>query len=333
MEALLGKRDGRVLDRMRLEFALGKAWMDAGDEGRAFAHFDAGNRLKRDSLSYDVEADVARIEAIGSAFSPDLMRRDGGAGDRSELPILIVGMPRSGTTLIEQILASHPDVHGGGELAQLGALIGEFLGGADFQQWLANLKPERLAELGRAYCGQLAGLAPGRLRVTDKTPANFLYAGLIHLMAPNARIIHCRRDARDTCLSCYTTLFSAGQQFTYDLGELGAYYRSYTGLMDHWRELLPPDRFTEVRYEDVVADLESEARRLVAFCGLAWDDACLDFHKTGRQVRTASANQVRQPLYGHSVGRWARYGDHLAPLTAALDAPNARSGVRPRSGP
>jgi tetratricopeptide (TPR) repeat protein len=324
MEALLSTAQGLgLLDRMRLEFALGKAWMDVGDAGHAFAHLNAGNRLRRDSLSYDARADVARIEAIAAAFSPDLMRRYAGLGDPSQLPIFIVGMPRAGTTLIEQILASHPDVHGGGELTQLGALIDEAssFGGVlyGYPQLLSHLTSERLAQLGGAYCEQIASLALGRRRVTDKTPANFLYAGLIHLMAPNGRIIHCRRDPRDTCLSCYTTLFSSGQRFTYDLGELGAYYRSYAGLMDLWRELLPPDRFTEVRYEAVVADLEGEARRLVAFCGLEWDEACLDFHKTERQVRTASANQVRQPLYRGSVGRWERYADHLAPLTAALD--------------
>ena len=314
METLLADDGMKPLDRMRLEFALGKAWMDVGVGGRAFAHLNSGNRLRRASFSYDVDADVARMDATAAAVGPELMGRHAGAGDPSDLPIFIVGMPRSGTTLIEQILASHPDVHGGGELTQLGAL----LGGAEYPGLASRLTGERLAQLGRAYSEQIAALAPGRRRVTDKTPANFLHAGLIHLMAPNARIIHCVRDPRDTCLSCYTTLFASGQRFAYDLAELGTYYRGYAALMDHWRARLPPDRFTEVRYEDVVADLEGEARRLVAFCGLEWDDACLDFHTTRRQVRTASANQVRQPLYRRSVGRWERYADHLGPLTAAL---------------
>jgi hypothetical protein len=152
----------------------------------------------------------------------------------------------------------------------------------------------------------------------DKMPANFLHAGLIHLMLPNARIIHCRRDPVDTCLSCYTKLFGAEQAFAYDLTELGRFHRAYQGLMDHWRAVLPPDRFIEVDYEAVVADLESEARRLIGFLGLPWDASCLTFHATRRPVRTASVNQVRQPIYRTSTGRWKAHAAHLGPLLTAL---------------
>ena len=174
--------------------------------------------------------------------------------------------------------------------------------------------------LGRAYVEQIEPLAGGRGRVIDKMPSNFRYAGLIHRILPQARIVHCRRDPVDTGLSCYTKLFTGRQPFAYDLVEFARYHRAYERLMTHWREVLPPDRFIEATYEDVVADLEAQARRLIGFCGLAWDPACLDFHATRRTVRTASAAQVRRPIYASSVGRWKAYTHRLTPLIDALGA-------------
>jgi hypothetical protein len=162
-------------------------------------------------------------------------------------------------------------------------------------------------------------LAGGKPRLADKMPGNFAFTGLIALMLPNARIVHCRRDPLDTCLSCYSRKFTSGQAFSYDLRDLGRYYRAYDALMAHWRGLLSADRFLEVSYEQVVGDLEGEARRLIAFCGLEWDDACLRFYETRRPVRTASVNQVRQPIYSASVARWRRFERHLGPLIAALN--------------
>jgi hypothetical protein len=231
-------------------------------------------------------------------------------------------MIRSGTSLIEQVLASHPEVHGAGELTVLAdaaaGAIGPDRAALGYPGFAPTLTAEDLAAVGRAYVDQVAALAPGKRRVVDKLPANFQFAGLIHRALPNARIIHCRREAVDTCLSIYSKRFVGRQDYAYDLRELGLYHRGYETLMDHWRGLLPADRFIEVDYEDVVGDLEAQARRLVAFCGLDWNAACLDFHKTQRPVRTASANQVRQALYRTSVGRWKPYERHLGPLLTAL---------------
>jgi tetratricopeptide (TPR) repeat protein len=314
--------DEATEDRIQLEFTLGKAFMDMGDADRAFAHLGVGNRLHRARLAYDVRADVEDMAQIARSLTGAELARLGGGGDPSERPLFIVGMPRSGTTLAEQILASHPRVHGAGELARLehvaAARLGPMRSPSARAQALSNLTASDLAAMGADYVAAVSAIAPGYARVTDKMPSNFRLAGLIHLMLPHARIVHCRRDPVDTCLSCYAQKFSRGQDFTYDLRELGLYYRAYEDLTAHWRSILPPDRFTEVIYEEVVEDLEGQARRLIAFCGLDWDEACLDFHRTARPVRTASVNQVRQPLYRTSVARWKAYEKHLGPLLEPL---------------
>ena len=183
---------------------------------------------------------------------------------------------------------------------------------------IADMGQEHFRRLGAIYADQLARLAPGALRITDKMPSNFIYAGLIHLALPQAAMIHVVRDPVDTCVSCFTKLFVEGQAYAYDLAELGRYYRHYQVLMAHWRAVLPPGRMLEVRYEEIVADLDGVARRIVAHCGLEWDARCLDFHRSERLVRTASAAQVRRPIYTSSVGRWRRYEAFLAPLLAEL---------------
>jgi len=317
MEALLA--DGRVqgrADRMALHFALGKAWLDAGDAGRAFGHLAEGNRMKRATFAFDVAAVEGWIASVAESFDADTLARLAGTGAGSELPVFVIGMPRSGTTLVEQILASHPEVHGAGELTAVQRLAEETL--QPYPGTVPSLDGAALAGLGRCYLERVGPLAQGRARLVDKMPANFVHAGLIRLMLPGARIIHCRRDPVDTCLSCYTKLFSEEQAFAYDLAELGRFYRAYENLMAHWRAVLPAGCFLEVAYEDVVADLEVEARRLVAFCGLEWEARCLAFHENRRPVRTASAVQVRKPVYRASVGRWKPYARHLGPLLAAL---------------
>jgi tetratricopeptide (TPR) repeat protein len=306
-------------DRTNAHFALGKAYLDAGEAARAFEHLNTGNRLKRATFQYDAKATSAWMARIAEIFSPSLFERLQGGGDPSSKPLFVIGMPRSGTTLVEQILASHPLVHGAGELPTLRLLV-DSLGA--YPDAMALIAREQLAALGRQYLEQVAPLA-ARPHLVDKMPANFLYAGLIHLMLPNARIINCRREPADTCLSCYTKLFAAEQLFAYDLAELGQFHRAYESLTSHWRTLLPQNRFIDVDYEAVVDDLPRQARRLTDWLGLPWDKKCLRFHETRRVIRTASLSQVRQPIYKTSKDRWRRYAAYLAPLLAELKTAGA----------
>jgi tetratricopeptide (TPR) repeat protein len=316
MQALFERGDDLLPnDRMALHFALGKALLDAGESAQAFVHLDAGNALKRATFDYAPQTASALVERTIEGCSAARLHALGGLGLDAELPVFVVGMPRSGTTLTEQILASHPQVRGAGELSALTRLVSGLAGDP---QALARLDAARLRELGNAYLEVVRPLAGGARHVVDKMPSNFFYAGLIHLMFPRARIIHCRRDAVDTCLSCYTKLFGGEQRFAFDQRELGLFHLDYQRLMAHWRAVLPPSCLLEVDYEAVVDDLEGQARRMLEFLGLPWDPACLDFHRTARTVRTASVNQVREPLYKTSAGRWRRHAAELGPLLEAL---------------
>jgi tetratricopeptide (TPR) repeat protein len=307
-------------DRIALHFALGKAFDACGDGQQSSHHWIQANSLARKQIAYDEAEPLEKFERIRRAFTPELLRSKRGLGDPSALPVFIVGMPRSGTTLIEQILASHPKVFGAGELREIGKLATSVRNppGVVSADALSKISGEELRRLGEAYVQAVRRLAPEAERITDKMPGNFAQAGFIHLVLPNARIIHARRDPRDTALSCFSLRFKSGQEFTYDLAELGRYYRAYQSVMEHWRRTLPEGVMLEVRYEDVVADLEGQARRIVAHCGLDWDEACLAFHETERTVRTASVTQVRQPIYRSSVGRWRAYESLLQPFLEAL---------------
>ncbi len=315
MEALLADGPRTEHETILLHYALAKAYQDLEDGDRLFDHLGRGGQLKRASIVYDPDAAQREMTALARAFPASLFQARGEVGDPSPAPIFIIGMPRSGGTLIEQILASHPKVRAGGEARHIEA-IRQSLGGA-YPSGLGDLPDDAIAALGARYLA-MAPPADGAERITDKAANHFLHVGLIHLILPQARLIHCRRDPVDTCLSCYSKLFASGQEFTYDLTELGGYYRLYSRLMDHWRGVINPDRFLEVDYERVVEDLEGQTRRLLAFCGLEWNDACLRFHETDRPVRTASLHQVRRPIYRTSLGRWTRYREHLAPLITAL---------------
>ncbi|MEF2250806.1 tetratricopeptide repeat-containing sulfotransferase family protein [Ralstonia solanacearum] len=325
LQACLADGERRSLrDRISAHFALGKAYLDLQDPARAFHHFDTGNRQKRSTFTYDGAASSRWMARIADAFPPEPHDRPHATGEPSALPVFIVGMPRSGTTLIEQIVSSHPQVTGAGELSALRLVVeGSGLFPDGMQGLAGEARGALFRQLGQAYLSRVTPLAQGRARLVDKMPSNFLYAGLIPLILPGARIIHARRDPVDTCLSCYTKRFAGEQPFAYDQAELGALYRSYARLMAHWRTVLPPERFIEVDYEAVVDDLEGEARRLIDFLDLPWDPACLNFHDNRRVVRTASLNQVRQPIYTTSKGRWHAYADYLGPLLEALggDAP------------
>ncbi len=316
MEAGLVRGGGLLLaDKLTTHFALGKAYLDTGDSARAFHHLNQGNRLKRSTFTFDSHATQQWMRHIAEVFSQAFQATHQGRAVASSLPVFIVGMPRSGTTLVEQILASHPQVQGAGELSSLRLAV-ESQGA--FPQSLLNCSAPDLARIGHDYLERIKPLADGKDRLVDKMPGNFVYAGLIPLILPGARIIHCRRDPVDTCLSCYSKQFAGEQMFSYDQAELGQFYRDYEVLMNYWRQLLPAESFIEVDYESVLDDLEGQAKRLIDFIDLPWDEACLDFHKTQRVVRTASVNQVRQPLYKTSKGRWRAHAEQLGPLLAAL---------------
>lgn len=307
--------------RAQLGFALGKAYEDRGDHARAFAHFEQGNRTRRALEHYDpVQTEVIH-ERIRAVFDAAFVARHAGAGDPDPAPIFVVGLPRSGSTLIEQILSSHSQVDGTHELPEVGRLIQHIARERKdrdaYPEALRDVDAAGWAALGAAYLErtrQYRGKAP---RFIDKNPNNFPSIGLIALALPHARIVNARRHPLDTCMSCYKQLFARGQPFTYDLTELGEYYLEYEKMMAHWRAVLP-GRVLDVQYEDVVADLAGQTRRLLEHCGLPWEDACLRYWETQRAIRTASSEQVRLPIYDSSVGIWRRYRRELAPLAEIL---------------
>ena len=308
-------------DQRELHFALGKAYEDLEQRERSFRHRLEGNALKRQEFVYDEPDALGLLDRIRTVFTAELMHNNWGLGNPSMVPIFIVGMPRSGTTLVEQILASHPKVFGAGELQEFSKAVTSISapnGALSFPEIVPTLSAEQLRERGTSYIDPVGAAAPEAERITDKMPANFSFVGLIHLALPNARIIHLCRDPVDTCLSCFSLLFAGNLPYCYDLGELGRYYRAYQTLMEHWRRVLPAGVMLEVRYEEVVADVERQARQIVAHCGLEWDDACLAFYKTQRPIWTASVTQVRQPIYRASVGRWKPYQHLLQPLIKEL---------------
>ncbi len=324
LEALAAGSDRLALgNRIYIHFALGKALEDTGDYCRAFEQWRQGNALGRGQIVYDEAAALRKLRLIADAFDARLFDRFPSAGDPSPAPIFVLGMPRSGSTLIEQILAGHPQVHGAGELENLDRVARAVLNSAGqpilFPAYVGVLDANSLRRLGQAYLASLPAVAVGKTRITDKMPGNFSYVGLIRLILPNARIIHTVRDPVDTCVSCFSRLFANGQPFSYDLAELGRYYRGYHELMAHWRSILPAGAMLDVSYEDVVDDLEQQARRLIDYCGLPWDDRCLSFHQVRRPVATLSNVQVRRPLYRSSLARWRRYEAYLQPLLAELE--------------
>ena len=311
MERLLGGYCS-TRDRLLLHFALGKAHMDTGNTDRAFAHWHPANHMKRAMIDYDADAAARHLASIASQ-PMDFDAADPATGIRlSDAPVFIVGMPRSGSSLVEQILASHPQVHGAGELLQLRALFEAYVPGAP-----SAAAPGADYRIAEAVLAKLRRSST-RARIIDKDLANFQHLGLIHRIFPRARIIHCRRNPLDTCFSAYTKLFVGNLRFAYDLGELGRYYRDYHALMTHWRRVLPNRAFLEIDYETLVAEPQNETRRLLDFLGLTWNDACVRFFETDRTISTASVAQVRRPIYRSSIGRAQSLRSHLRPLIEAL---------------
>ncbi len=313
---------------MSLHFALGKSYDDIGEYDKAFPHFAEGCRLKRTKHEYNPDQHERSCRNIREFFSKENMKRLKGGAKPSDLPIFILGMPRSGTTLVETILASHPDVYSAGELHDILQIANNPKLGVKSEGFpisMQGLTKEDVREMGERYLENLREHDEHAKRITDKMPANFMALGLIHLMLPEAKIIHTMRNSADICLSSFTKNFNNSQRHSYDLVEMARFYVSYAEIMEYWRKLLPKGTFYDVQYEELVANPEEETRKLVDYCGLEWNDACLTPHKTERNVKTASVTQVRQPIYTSSVERWRRYEKHLQPLIDALGeyAPNA----------
>ncbi len=304
-------------------FALAKAHEDRGDYQRAWAYYRDGNARQRMRESYDPVQTEVMNDALIEVFDYDFLTRYTGQGCADESPIFIVGLPRSGSTLIEQILASHSQVEGTAELPYVGRVATSLnrnrADGINYPQAVRELGAEHFQALGEDYLGHARlHRIEGAPRFIDKMPNNFPNIGLMHLMLPNARIIDARRHPLDSCLSCFRQLFARGQTFTYDLTEIGEYFLQYQRMMDYWEEVLP-GRVLTVQYEELVTDFEPQVRRLVEYCGLPWEDACLEFHQTDRPIRTASSEQVRQPVYTGSIGFWRNYESHLGELIEVLE--------------
>ncbi len=314
MEAALATPGLETAQRVRLHLALGKAADDLGDYALAMQHFDAGDALRRTSITFNAEAFSIEIDNLIARCTPESIARAAALGSDDATPVLIVGMPRSGTTLVEQIISNHPQVGAGDELHFWNKR------GADWHRsGAAGTEAPFLGRAAADYLGLLRSIAPAAARVTDKMPFNFLWAGLIHMAFPHATIIHCRRSPVDTALSIHQTHFHPALVFPTGGDELVMYFRSYQRLMEHWRSVLPADRLIEVEYEELTSAPEPVIRKVIAACGLPWDDACLRPETNTRAVRTPSKWQARQPIYRNSVARWRRYEPWLGPLRSLVD--------------
>jgi tetratricopeptide (TPR) repeat protein len=318
MEQLYAKAEKNV-DRINLAFGLGKALEDTGRYDQAFRYLLEGNQLKRKQFRYSLEEWQAFFEKLKSIFNAEFLRGFPGAGVLDDTPIFILGMPRSGSSLVEQILASHPDVFGAGEVRTLPALCAE---GAQrrslpFPDYFQQLRDSDWRDMGAQYLAALRAKNPIAPRITDKMPQNFRFVGAISIMLPRARIVHCQRNPLDNCWSMYKNLFAEGHPYAYDLQELGKFYSNYQSLMAHWNAVLP-GRIYNLSYEKLVGDPQAEIRGLLEFCELPFDQRCVDFHRNERAVNTMSAAQVKRPINADSIESWSFFRDHLEPLSREL---------------
>ena len=318
------ERQGLKLDtlpadaQIRYHFAMGKVYEDTAQYDNAFREYELANRMKFNLERYNHHKTEHLVNRIITDFTRDKLEQYKGSGNNDTTPVFIVGMPRSGTSLLEQVLDSHPLVYGAGELK----VLDDIVRGQHTDQEIAekgmpvhrDLGSFDFAVMAQQYLDHIKNLHPDARRITDKMPANFFYLGFIHLMFPRARVIHSMRDPMDSCFSCYSRLFNEPMTFSYNLEALGNYYIQYIRLMQHWHQVLPQGTILDIRYEDMVADLETQARRLIAFLGLEWHENCLKFYENKRLVKTASIAQVRKPIYSTSVARWQHFDKHLQPL-------------------
>ncbi|MBF0621594.1 MAG: sulfotransferase [Magnetococcales bacterium] len=322
IKKLITNREVPELDAMHLHFALGHTLDFRGDYDDAFKHFKQGNDIHGRTMKFDFNRSRYYVEHIKKTFTKEYFEKRAHWGLKSDLPVFIIGMPRSGTSLVEQILASHDDAYGAGELRdirQMVASLRDKLGGKNqYPQNLRDADMTALMSMGSQYLERVVQLPEEKvLRISDKMPFNFMHLGLIAVMFPNCKIIRCGRHPLDTCLSNYFQFFPEGNQFSYDLHNIGFYHRQYEELTEHWAEVLPVE-ILDVNYEDVVANPKQEVKRMLKHVDLPWSDDCLAFHKKKRSVRTASAVQVRQPLYNRSVARWEKYRKYVDPIIDGL---------------
>jgi tetratricopeptide (TPR) repeat protein len=328
LERLLSLNSPDAEQRATLEHALAGEYDNLGDHNAAFSHYSVANDLRKAQYPFDDGESASFTQRLIDAFNQDLFTSKAKTGSPSPAPVFIVGMLRSGTTLTEQILASHPDVHGHGELDYIRqivhALPGRLVSPDPYPECVAGLDPATALHIAEETLTRLERGAPDALRHIDKLPHNFERLGMISLLFPRARIIHCTRDPVDTCLSCYFHDFASDNRYTNDLRTLGRFYRAYQRLMAHWEAVLP-NPILRVPYEALVGDQEGWTRKLVDFIGLPWDERCLAFHQNERPVYTYSLWQVRQPIYTNAIERWRRYEKHLGPLFEALAEPSPAS--------
>jgi tetratricopeptide (TPR) repeat protein len=317
------------VDRYHLCFALGKALEDRGDYADSFRYYERGNALKNSEAHYRPEPVELNTRLQKAVCTREFFAARQGVGCGSRDPIFVVGLPRAGSTLLEQILASHSQVEGTMELADIPRIVAELRGREPdsddprYPRVLADLKPEEFKRLGEKYISDTRAYRTDKTRFIDKMPNNFRHIGLIHLILPNAKIIDARRDAMACCFSNFKQLFASGQEFTYSLEDIARYYRTYFELMEHWDAVLP-GRILRVQHEDVVTDLEGNVRRILDYCGLEFEQGCLEFYKTERSIRTASSEQVRQPIFKEGLDQWRHFEPWLGPLRAALGPLAAR---------
>ena len=316
MEQQLDSDDLKEDSRVNFLFSLGKAYEDRKDYGKAWFFYDQGNQLQRSNVVYDPVENELQLEKIREVFTKELIDTLDGAGHDAPDPIFIVGLPRTGSTLVEQILASHSQVEGTAELPNLGAIAngtGKYRpDDLAYPDTIATLTKRDFESYGREYLKQVAHhRVLGTPFFIDKMPNNFIHAGWLKLILPNAKIINTRRHPMDSLLGVYKQLFAKGQPFTYDIYDLAEFYRCYIEIMAHWHDVLP-GQVLDVHYEDTVTDLETQVRRILDFCGLEFEEGCLRFYETARPVRTASSEQVRQPIYTSALGLWKKYGDNLS---------------------
>jgi len=317
------RTDIRAVDRYHLCFALGKAFEDRSEFAESFRYYQTGNALKKSEIRFKLQPILRNAELQPATCTREFFEARRGYGFDCSDPIFIVGLPRAGSTLLEQILASHSRVEGTTELPEILRLVGELQGrepdtaNPRYPAILADLKPEDFVRFGEKYIADTRLYRSGLPRFIDKMPNNFRHIGLIHLILPNAKIIDARREPMACCFSNFKQLFASGQEFTYSLEDIASYYRMYVELMRHWDEVLP-GQVLRVQHEDVVEDLEGNVRRILDFCGLDFEPACLEFYKTERSVRTASSEQVRQPIYKEGLDQWRNFDPWLGELKRAL---------------